>query len=596
MNHPYRGQALITFSYDDGRRSAYEVGLPLHEKWGIMPSFAIIAGRVFDPKRWGRHLTPEEIVDAHRRGVEIASHGMLHKRRLPELDDAELEHELSESRRLLTGLLSPGTAIDAFCVPFSSHDDRVLAAAGRHYPFVRGAGSKLNDLPHESGMVKAFGLRDDTQFEELRALIDRAAGEHKWLVLMLHGVAADGASPGRYDIPADLLDRILGYVAQLGPERILPVRFGDVRQLGTSAAEDAGEEAAVPEEAGEPPAHVETTVLKETDGYMISYHRNTPESDVLVISFGGLPSRKTRTGFGSQFILKQGYDHIFVAQEAGTFYQKLSLEEFHAVVGPVVGNKRVFTYGSSLGGYAAMYYGGILNARMISCAPRLWAHPSLRTPKYAHLVHEHRELKDVPRSEHAPVVLYDPHIKPENVFIQACVLPAYPDAQLVAKPFAGHTVLTTMLHSGVLKDVINSYIRSGVFPDFRLKEEDGFIWQREKGRHALETGDAAAAVEHLEASLRLHYDFDAAKLLLRALVKARRWGRAREVLGEVARQEGGVGGLSGDLVARIEKQGGKAGKAAPGKAKAPTGRRAEREARRKSWLWRLLSWMFRRRG
>lgn len=73
---------------------------------------------------------------------------------------------------------------------------------------------------------------------------------------------------------------------------------------------------------------MQQTILADHDDYQITLHRRETLREPLVLTFGNLPSRKTASGFGTDFLLKHGYDTIYVAQRAGTQYQGLPAYRF----------------------------------------------------------------------------------------------------------------------------------------------------------------------------------------------------------------------------------------------------------------------------
>lgn len=73
-------------------------------------------------------LSPADVADLARRGHEIGSHTVTHPL-LPELDDAELEFELTQSRRALERIT--GEPPTGFCYPNGDHDARVVDAVRR---------------------------------------------------------------------------------------------------------------------------------------------------------------------------------------------------------------------------------------------------------------------------------------------------------------------------------------------------------------------------------------------------------------------------------------------------------------------------------
>ena len=200
----------------------------------------------------------------------------------------------------------------------------------------------------------------------------------------------------------------------------------------------------------------EIKIIARSDDYQITFHAaaDTP-SHTLIITFAGLPTGLESDGFETDFCLVHGYDTIFTAQRINTQYQGLSLEDFEAAVAPKAAQyKTLVCYGPSLGGYASLYFGGSINARMIVAGPLLPAWPHLRNRKCADLIITHRSLHDVPKSEHAPVVVFDPMFISDKNNIEKMVEPVYPNIRKVEVPFAGHPILVSLAKARILSPVI----------------------------------------------------------------------------------------------------------------------------------------------
>ena len=104
-------------------------------------------------------------------------------------------------------------------------------------------------------------------------------------------------------------------------------------------------------------------ILASTSNYKITAY-TTGNSHKCIITFGEIDSKLDETGFASKLVMSEGYDHIYVAQKIHTQYQFLSDKNFFNIIKNIITNKEVFTYGSSLGAYCALYYGGVINANI----------------------------------------------------------------------------------------------------------------------------------------------------------------------------------------------------------------------------------------
>lgn len=382
----------------------------------------------------------------------------------------------------------------------------------------------MNHVARPENPVWSYGLKNHTSFEDVQRLINEAIDSQSWLVLMLHGVV--DKNPGTYDITTELLAEILSYLDQLGRQEVLPLTFSDVAGLQDSGEVDLefspgkiSSRLKRPSSASKGEGAPMT--LADDDGYLITRYEGRERSDLLLISFGGLTSGRARKGFGTAFALARGYEHIYVAQEGGTQYQKLSLDRFLEVVAPYAKGKRVVTYGSSLGGYCALYFGGALDAQIIANGPKNSAHPYMRKKKYEHVEFTHAMLTEIPRTSKSPILIYDPYRSEETKFIEDVIAPSYPDARHLRFEFAGHTVLNTMKEAGVLKDVMISLIENDEAPDIKLPT-DTSIWYAERGRASLADGDTVAGEASLLKSLEMDFNKEAAGYLIRELSKQKR--------------------------------------------------------------------------
>lgn len=261
------------------------------------------------------------------------------------------------------------------------------------------------------------------------------------------------------------------------------------------------------------------TVLADHADYRITLHRAADApTERLVVTFGGQPSGISDKGFGTDFALAGGWDTVFVAQRYGTQYQGLPVEAFRDALSGAILGRDVIAYGSSLGAYAACYYGGSIDARIVAAAPMLPAWPPLRNHAYAGLRLQHRDMREGPLSRRDPVVLYDPMVLPDRRMIEEMIRPAYPGLREFRVPFGGHTVLVTLSRAGLLKPVIRALFDRDELIEVEVPTEGSPIWHFQRGKHFYRTDRAAARAE-LEKSLAIEPASDVLALLLRLLVR-----------------------------------------------------------------------------
>ncbi|USG64381.1 stalk domain-containing protein [Brevibacillus ruminantium] len=219
----FQGQAMITFSYDDGLDTFYENALPLHEKYGIPATLNVIAERIKNGANT-EFLDADQIKDSYARGVEIGSHAYSHYDPLTSNNDEDLEFELSKSKEILLGIVPK---VDTIAIPFSAYDNRVREVAKKYYKGVRVFEHQQNHIPPDDPywLHTAIAVTNETTFDQIKARIDEAVKNKQWCIIMLHGIKTENDE--LYEIKPELLKRTLEYVNHLGREKILPVNTID---------------------------------------------------------------------------------------------------------------------------------------------------------------------------------------------------------------------------------------------------------------------------------------------------------------------------------------------------------------------------------
>jgi peptidoglycan/xylan/chitin deacetylase (PgdA/CDA1 family) len=122
--------AVITFDdgYVDNLAACEEL-----EKRGMKATLFMVAGSIGRPPAWpadgrpeGRLLNALELRIAHKKGIEIGSHGVNHVR-LTESDNGCLKQELEDSKAILEDVL--GHSVSSFAYPYGTFNERCSEAA-----------------------------------------------------------------------------------------------------------------------------------------------------------------------------------------------------------------------------------------------------------------------------------------------------------------------------------------------------------------------------------------------------------------------------------------------------------------------------------
>lgn len=273
-----------------------------------------------------------------------------------------------------------------------------------------------------------------------------------------------------------------------------------------------------------------TIVADEPGRYRIIHYRQKVAATKVFVTFNPVASGLDDKPFGFPFLTDQGFDHVHVAQAPGSYYQELSLDDFARHVAPLVAGQACFTYGSSLGGYCALHYGGILDARIVAASPRNSAHPVTRKKLPNGPVFRHGELSAGPRSSKAPFVFLDRHIGADAEFYDHCIRPAYPDAQPIVLPHAGHGAFMVLMEANVLKKLVVDIANDAFLPDrFEVDLSETSIYLRSRAMYLLSQRRFGEAIEAARLSIDKKVSLQAYNVLIRAGTRSRDWQFAAQV-------------------------------------------------------------------
>ncbi len=196
-------EGMVTFSFDDGFRSTYEVGLPILDKAGIKSTQAIITKSFSDPE----YVTKAETKSMWQRGHEIASHTRTHPD-LTTLSRKRLSAEVLGSR---IDLLALGiTPVTTLVYPYGEYNTTVInTAKSAGYTGARAVQDGYNTPATSKWALQDQHVTSDVTFETIQGWIDHARTEKEWVVLELHRQDVNG---GLYSNDPALLQKIVDYV------------------------------------------------------------------------------------------------------------------------------------------------------------------------------------------------------------------------------------------------------------------------------------------------------------------------------------------------------------------------------------------------
>ncbi len=219
---PVGKRAAVSLSFDDGRASQMDAGLPVLNSLGLKVTFYVVPSAIEKRQTAWRA--------AAQAGHEIGNHSLKHactgnfawsrEKALEDYSlsqlDAELEQAGVEIKRL-TGVMPR-----SFAYPCGQTFVGRGVATSSYVPLISKRfgsgrlwlGETANDPTFvDLSQVHAVAI-DDKELPALRTMLDTAADQGRWLVLAGHDI---GGQPGQYSTRISLLKDLAAYLA--APER-----------------------------------------------------------------------------------------------------------------------------------------------------------------------------------------------------------------------------------------------------------------------------------------------------------------------------------------------------------------------------------------
>jgi peptidoglycan/xylan/chitin deacetylase (PgdA/CDA1 family) len=175
-------QGILSFTFDDGYVSHYEIVRPLLEKYEI-PSTFYLTESFLDQEGF---LSQKQVIELRKKGHEIGSHSHSHCN-LKSLSSLQVIKELSQSKAFLEGLIS--SEVVSFAPPFGSFSLHLFPIIKKYYRSSRSTISGLNKIKELNPWhIRANIVFSHTSLSEIEKLVLEAIKEEKWLVLVYHDI------------------------------------------------------------------------------------------------------------------------------------------------------------------------------------------------------------------------------------------------------------------------------------------------------------------------------------------------------------------------------------------------------------------------
>ncbi|OWK28438.1 hypothetical protein [Sphingomonas dokdonensis] len=224
----------------------------------------------------------------------------------------------------------------------------------------------------------------------------------------------------------------------------------------------------------------------------------------VIVTFGSYTTehRLDRPGFGEEFLASIGIDAIHVINRHNRWYQHPERDAALATVAAAARDyARVITYGSSMGGYAALRYAQACGAQAaIGLSPQFSVDPRI-------VPWETRWQADVARTRFAErdyagapegYVVFDPCLALDAR--HAAMIVAASGATAIPIPFGGHPVGPLLVETGALQAAIRAIV-AGTFNPAEMRRH--VRRERRRSQHHHFVLARHCAPRHPETALRL---------------------------------------------------------------------------------------------
>ncbi|RJQ35622.1 hypothetical protein C4568_00700 [Candidatus Parcubacteria bacterium] len=210
-------KGVVSITYDDCPETQWRLGLPVAKKHDLVGTVFVSTGYVgADP--WC--MTWENVADFKEAGWEIASHAVHH------IEMYKLNDWVSEIVGSATDLMKKvGVAPVGFAPPYGeATDDHInfIREIGIYRYVVLESGDGFNALTgYDRYNLDRLAV---TSAKEACALVQKAADEDAWAILLFHGIRPAKESPPDYELHLEIHNEVLACVAKARDEGLIEVK------------------------------------------------------------------------------------------------------------------------------------------------------------------------------------------------------------------------------------------------------------------------------------------------------------------------------------------------------------------------------------
>lgn len=245
----------------------------------------------------------------------------------------------------------------------------------------------------------------------------------------------------------------------------------------------------------------------------IEFYKNIVPNEEVVATFDTITKTWEQIPFAYNAIKKRKKDIIALRRHSvHNFHQDLSREHYWEATKTIFTSKeKKYAYGTSLGGYCALYFGSLIpEVKILAMAPRNSAHPSYGSTNIEQQTAFQHISPHPLQKELDAVIMYDHKNAVDEHYLVNEVFPSYPTAKIMTIPYAGHRIPKFLSQTGQLKSVVSKFFTNKKIPaikrgDLRYKSSEYFWVLAEK---SLEHQHGRLAIDYACHAIHLDQKFD----------------------------------------------------------------------------------------
>ena len=210
---------IISFTFDDAPRTAFDKGGDILRSYGAKATFFISLGLLGSNTEVGTIASLEDLVRAVNEGNELGCHTFDHLNTWETTSDKFVE-SVVRNKQALDRVL-PGATFRTFSYPIGSPKPSIKSRLEKYFVCCRGGGQAPNVGAADLNLLKAYFLDKKNNFDIglIKKIIDYSTSCCGWLIFVTHDIIEN---PSPYGCTPKFFEEVVNHAARSGA-LLLPV-------------------------------------------------------------------------------------------------------------------------------------------------------------------------------------------------------------------------------------------------------------------------------------------------------------------------------------------------------------------------------------